>query len=358
MRVSRTVLHQVPPFVNRAALHFGLRPCLDRLRQTPVTVRDDQHRALETASLEIREEIQARQAEADQIRDKAVQRVEIEADQAQRRFMRVDPSNRLVADTLEADWNDKLRELAKVREERERSRVQNPIVVDDVIHERLVAMTTDFKQLWADPVTPSRERKRMLAHLIEDVTLVKRSREGITKIHVRFKGGKTETLTTLNPKSSAQKVKTSPKVVDLVDKLLDDHIYSEIADLLNEKGLRPGGSAWPGRDKASFDSKRVAYLVNTYKLRSRYDRLRERGMLTRREMANKLGIHEQTVARWAEYGIVTPHAYNGHRYLYEPPGSDPPVKQCSRWNPLAHRAKAIQPRANEPQLAHMEPEEV
>jgi len=79
---------------------------------------------------------------------------------------------------------------------------------------------------------PNRERKRLLACIIEDATLIKSPEDGTTKVHMRFKGGKTETLTTLNPKSSAQQVKTQPKLVDLVDKLLDDHIYSEIADLL------------------------------------------------------------------------------------------------------------------------------
>ena len=73
----------------------------------------------------------------------------------------------------------------------------------------------------------NRERKRLLAYIIEDATLVKLPAEGMTKIHVRFKGGRTETLTAQNPKSSAQQVKTQPKVVELVDKLLDDHIYSE-----------------------------------------------------------------------------------------------------------------------------------
>ena len=78
----------------------------------------------------------------------------------------------------------------------------------------------------ARPGLPNRERKRLLAYVIEDVTLVKLPEEGTTKIHVRFKGGRTETLTTQNPKSSAQQVKTQPNVVELVDKLLDDHIYS------------------------------------------------------------------------------------------------------------------------------------
>ncbi|HEX9723836.1 MAG TPA: recombinase family protein, partial [Vicinamibacteria bacterium] len=102
--------------------------------------------------------------------------------------MMIDPSNRLVADTLEADWNDKLRTLAKAREERERARHDDQVVLDDAIRERLVAMTTDFKQLWADPATPNRERKRLLAHILEDATLIKFPAEGITKVHLRFKG--------------------------------------------------------------------------------------------------------------------------------------------------------------------------
>ena len=61
--------------------------------------------------------------------------------------------------------------------------------------------------------------------------------EGITRIHVRFKGGRTETLTAANPKSSAQMVKTAPEVVAAIDELLDEHIYEEIAELLNARGF-------------------------------------------------------------------------------------------------------------------------
>ena len=301
-------------------------------------------------ALEIRREIEARQEEAGQLRCRAIERAQFEADLAQRRFMMVDPSNRLVADTLEADWNDKLRVLANASAERERARRADPVVLDDTIHARLIAMTTDFKQLWADSATPDRDRKRMLAFIVEDATLVKHQREGITKIHVRFKGGKTETLTALNPTSSTQQVTTQPKIVELVDQLLDDHFYREIADLLNERGFRPGGSARPGRKDDRFTAKRVAYLAHSYGLRSRYDRLRDRGMLTAKEMADRLGIHELTLVRWAQHGIVTRHAYNGHPfYLYEQPGPNPPIKQCSRWNQLVDRAARI---------ARMKPKEV
>ena len=43
-------------------------------------------------------------------------------------------------------------------------------------------------------------------------------------------GGHTETLTTENPKASGQKVKTPPQIVELVDRLLDEHLYAEIAE--------------------------------------------------------------------------------------------------------------------------------
>lgn len=176
--------------------------------------------------------------------------------------------------------------------------------------------------------------------------MIKLPAEGITKIHLRFKGGKTETLTTLNPKSSGDQVRTAPRIVELVDKLLDTNIYSEIADILNVQGLRPGGSARPGRNNTCFTPLRVAYLVHRYDLRSRYDRLRDRGMLTAAEASARLGIHEATVVHWAEHGIITRHAYNGHAHLYELPSSMP-AKHCSRWDRLSDRALALREGKNQ-----------
>ena len=157
-------------------------------------------------AIQIRQEIEGRYEEADRLRGRAIERAQIEADLAQRRYMLVDPGNRLVADTLEGEWNDKLRALAKAQEVRERARQEDQLVLDDAIRDRLVAMTTDFKTLWRDPGLPNRERKRLLASIIEDVTLVKLPAEGTTRVHVRFQGGKTETLMTQYPKSFAQQV--------------------------------------------------------------------------------------------------------------------------------------------------------
>jgi DNA invertase Pin-like site-specific DNA recombinase len=291
-------------------------------------------------ALEIRREVETRQKEADRLRCRAVERAQFEADLAQRRFMLVDPSNRLVADTLEAQWNDKLRALAQAGEERERARQQDQLLLDDALRQRLVTMTTDFKKLWNHPATPNRERKRLLACILEDATLIKLPAEGVTRIHLRFKGGKTETLTTMNPQSGGQQVKTPIEVVHLVDTLLDHHIYAEIAAILNGQGLRPGGSSRPGRGHTCFTALRVAYLVHRYGLRPRYERLRARGMLTAADAATRVGVHVATIVHWAEHGLIARHAYNAHAFLYELPPTLP-VKHCSRWDRLSDRAAAL-----------------
>jgi hypothetical protein len=291
-------------------------------------------------ALEVRREIEARHEEADRLRSRAVERAQIAADLAQRRFMMVDPSNRLVADTLEGEWNETLRTLATAREDRERSRQDDRLVLDKAVHTRLLAMTTDFQTVWTDSQTPNRERKRLLAYLVEDVTLIKHPEEGTTTIHVRFKGGKVQTLTTQNPKSSAQMVKATPELIALVDKFLDELTYPEIAERLNACGLRPGGSVRLGKGEARFTALRVSYLVNAYGLRPRYERLRARGLLTKQEAAARLKIHVATLISWAKHGIVTRYAYNAHAYLYDLSDPKSLAKHCSRWDRLVDRAAA------------------
>jgi DNA invertase Pin-like site-specific DNA recombinase len=289
-------------------------------------------------ALEVRREIEARHEEADRLRSRAVERAQITADLAQRRFMMVDPNNRLVADTLEGEWNESLRTLATAREDRERSRQDDRLVLDKAVHKRLLAMTNDFQTVWTDSQTPNRERKRLLAYLVEDVTLIKHPEEGTTTIHVRFKGGKVQKLTTQNPKSSAQMVKATPELIALVDKFLDELTYPEIAERLNARGLRPGGSVRLGKAEARFTALRVSYLVNAYGLRPRYERLRARGLLTKQEAAARLKIHAATLISWAKHGMVTRYAYNAHAYLYDLSDPKSLAKHCSRWDRLVDRA--------------------
>jgi len=206
--------------------------------------------ALEVA-LAVQQELEARIEEADALRFKQVERARYEAELARGRFMQVDPNHRLVADTLEADWNEKLRELGRVRDDYERRRQEDRLVLDEANRARIRKLAGDFPRLWRDPKTPDRERKRMARLLIEDVTLVKR--EEIVA-HVRFSGGASRSLTLSRPLAAWETRQLAQDVVREIDRLLDRHTAGEVARILNERGAVPMGCSPGSSGSALRDS--------------------------------------------------------------------------------------------------------
>ena len=188
-------------------------------------------------TLNVQKELQRRFEEADKIRRQQVDRAQYEADLARRRYMQVDPDNRLVAETLETQWNEKLCALEKAKEEYERLRREDSMILNEKKQKEILALATDFPRLWQNPDVSNKQRKRMIRLLIEDVTLL--VAKDIT-INVRFKGGATKTLSIPKPVPYTQTIRTSPEVVKKIDFLLDHHIPTEIAEMLNEQGFRTG----------------------------------------------------------------------------------------------------------------------
>jgi hypothetical protein len=271
-----------------------------------------QPHALEVALL-VQEQVQANIEQADQLRHQQVERVRYEAELARRRYMQVDPDNRLVADSLEAEWNDKLRELERSREEYERHRQEDRQVVDDETRSRVLALARDFPRLWKDAKTPHRERKRMVRLMLEDVTLVKGDDQ--LTVQVRFKGGATRSLSLARPVSGFEEWKTPPEIVEEIDRLLDDYTDGDIASILNERGLTSGcGNA--------FHARRVQKTRRAYRLKSRYTRLHERGWLNLREVSEKLGVCGSTVKKrraQARLGLRSIKVDDSGQCMYENP---------------------------------------
>ena len=146
--------------------------------------------AIET-SIQVHEELHAQVQETQRLRAQQVERARYAAELAQRRFLRVDPENRLVADVLEADWNARLRELGQIQEEAERQQEAEQRKLSALEQQAIQQLVEDFPRVWKDPRTSDRDRKRMVRWLLEDVTLLQ---DEIITAHVRFKGGATQTL--------------------------------------------------------------------------------------------------------------------------------------------------------------------
>src|SRR3954451_25157809 len=87
-----------------------------------------------------------------------VERARYAAELAQRRFFRVDPENRLVADVLEADWNARLRELACVQEEAKLQNEAEQRKLSALEQQAIADLVDDFPRVWKDPRTSDRDR--------------------------------------------------------------------------------------------------------------------------------------------------------------------------------------------------------
>jgi hypothetical protein len=273
---------------------------------TPVT--------LEVA-LSVAIELDQRAEQADKQRRTHVERARYEPELARLRYLAVDPDNRLVANTLEADWNEKLRSLTEAQNDYEHARNNGNGRLSDEQRAKVMALASDFPRLWNDPATPQRERKRMVRLLIEDVTL---GRDQQITTHVRLKGGQTHTLTLPLPPPVWQTRQTNPDTFKLIDQLLDDHTDGHTAELLNQAGRRTGTGQ-------PFTALSIIRLRQDHELPSHRDRLREHGLLTITETAQRLGVSTSTIKNWHTAGLLTGHQANErNELLYEPPDEHDP----------------------------------
>jgi DNA invertase Pin-like site-specific DNA recombinase len=275
--------------------------------------------ALDVA-LTVQNELEARAEQADQLRRSHVERARHHTELARRRYLAVDPDNRLVADTLEADWNTALRALQTAQDQYKRDSAATHATLTDEHKTRIRQLAADFPALWSDPATPQRERKRIARLLIEDVTLNKTDQ---IHLHVRLRGGQTTSRTIPIPPNSWQARQTNPDTIKLIDQLLDTHTDAETATELNHNGHRTGTNK-------PFTAPIINDLRRSHNLPSHRDRLRAHGLLTITETAQRLAVHTTTIKHWHAAGLLTSHKANDkNERLFEPPTPSDPrlVKQ-------------------------------
>ena len=152
----------------------------------------------------------------------------------------------------------------------------------------------------------------MVRLMIEDVTLIKG--ENI-QVKVRFKGGATRTLTVQCSQGGWEKWKTPETLVKEVDRLLDNHTYGEIAAIFTKRGLVTG----MGKE---YDSRRIRLIQRYYGLKPRLIRLKQEGLLTTDEIAQRLGITKRMVRHLRYKGrlpVGMRKLSDAGDYMYEPP---------------------------------------
>src|SRR5258708_14093637 len=128
-------------------------------------------------SMYTRDELEAGAKQIDRQWHLRLERGQYEADLARRRYVAVDPDNRLVARSLERDWNEKLLEAERLQREYAALPKPTALLITPQERQRILALAQNVPSVWHASTTNPAERKQLLRYLIKDVTLVKREQE-------------------------------------------------------------------------------------------------------------------------------------------------------------------------------------
>ena len=167
-----------------------------------------------------------------------LERAEYEAQLAQRRYEEVDPSNRLVAATLEQRWNDALVRLEEVRTQFADFQSREALVVTPEQRARVAALAHDFPRLWNAPTTKTQDKKRILRLVIKDITVERFGERRLAVLHVRWQGGACEDIEVTLPDNIADRLRYPEEIIDRVRELARERTDEDVAAALNGEGRR------------------------------------------------------------------------------------------------------------------------
>lgn len=250
-----------------------------------------------------------------------IEQVRYEARLAERRYKVVDPDNRVVARTLECEWEQRLEEMQKVEKQYEEARQKSHVELSARDRERIRTLARDLPAVWRSSTTQAADRKAMLRLVIEAIAVYPievpvRS----TRIRVQWKSGVVSELETARP-GPGEYMKNAADVLERIRELAgagrrDD----EISRQLNTESLKTGaGLSWSedrvrsartraGIERVAPDRPRMPPLPH----RDSHGRYSVPGA------AARFGVHRNAVYGWIKSGLVSASRgdFGTHRDVY------------------------------------------
>lgn len=231
-----------------------------------------------------------------------LEREQIHADRARRQFDACEPENRLVARTLEREWEQRLtaaraaeRDLAEVTAKR-----PDPLTEQEISWCRRAG--ADLRKVFDAPSTSDRERKQLLRAIITDVvvTVDRTSEQHAAELRVVWEGGAVTEHNVSLPRTGSHTRCTDQDTVALVRELAERYPDKQIAAILARQGRRTGAGN-------PFTAHRVAGLRAHHKIPAAPVRANAHDgeVVTIAKAASELGVSTATVHRWLREGFIT-----------------------------------------------------
>jgi DNA invertase Pin-like site-specific DNA recombinase len=230
-----------------------------------------------------------------------LERAEYEAALAERRYQEVDPSQRLVAATLERRWNEALLRLEDLKKQAVEFQHQETRLATPEQKAKVLALARDLPRLWHAPTTRAKDRKRMLRLLVKDVTVEKPADQKQLLIHIRWQGGACTDLSVSLPPNFADRVRYSAAVVEQVRELARSLSDAQIVEQLNQEGqLSALGKP--------FTISMIKWIRYRYEIPAA--KLIRPEELTVQQLAERFGVSSNVVYYWIERGVIQARRVN------------------------------------------------
>jgi Recombinase zinc beta ribbon domain len=225
-----------------------------------------------------------------------LQRAGYEGALAERRYEEVDPSNRLVAGTLEHRWNEALLRVEDLKKQAAEFQQQKARVTTPEQKAKVLALARDLPRLWHAPSTQAKDRKRMLRLLIKDITVEKSAVPKQLLVHIRWQGGACSERTVQPPLNMPDRVRYPDAIVERVRELAQSLPDDQIAAQLH----RDGHTSAKGRP---YTTKIIHSIRWRYRIRPAP--LKNPEELTVQQVATQFGVSIWVVYYWIEHGVIT-----------------------------------------------------
>jgi DNA invertase Pin-like site-specific DNA recombinase len=241
-----------------------------------------------------------------------LERARYQAQRAERQYRAVEPENRLVARTLERQWEEALQEVRRLEEDYARFRRHQPAALTEREVNQIRALAQDLPALWQAPTTTAADRQQIIRFLVERLTVDMGEGDGV-RVLLTWMGGQTSEHEVLRPVLSYEQTTGFDRLLARIGELRALGLsFPGIAERLNAEGFRPlkqadqfhGAIVWRILRSRSPSPKPLAE--------------KWRGELRKDEwfvadLAVKLGIPKKTLLAWLRRGWARYRVLTGPR---------------------------------------------
>lgn len=247
------------------------------------------------ASLKAIKNINNKSRDVRRQRELELQQARYEALRAKRQYNAVDPDNRLVAATLEKDWNDALVKVARLEKEISALAESTPPLSAEEEAE-IRELSQDLPRVWNHPCSSPDLKKRIIRTVIKEIVVYLKEQK--IKLIIHWEGGEHTELEVLKNTSDEKPLRTDVETKKIISELARIMPDKHIVAFLNRIGKTTvKGCTWnPVRLRAFRSNNKIPVY--------REGERQEREEFTVDEASSKLAIGTTKVWRLIQHKIL------------------------------------------------------